>query len=118
MATKIYQLRDQHQGVLAAYSWTEPPTAEQLAPILAGLGGRVLVPGPRQANALAEEHLASPGGVHAGRGWCFVVETELHGPSDIVRTNDNRWVAGVADQAQVKAAAQPMMVGSGVGKVE
>ena len=111
MATKIYQLRDQHQGVLAAYSWSEPPTAEQLAPILASLGGRVLVPGPQHANAYTEEQLASPEGVHAGRGRGFVIKTELHGPGDVVT------LPATSEDGLNRTAAVPLIVGSGVGTV-
>ena len=97
--------------MLAAYSWLEPPTPEQLAPILAALGGRILVPSASHANAHTEEQIASKDGVHAGRGWCFIVETELHGPDEVVELPE----AGEAGPN--RTAAIPLMVGSGVGRV-
>lgn len=82
MATKIYQLQDQHLGVIQGHTWMSRPSAAQLAPIIAKLGQRDLVDDAQAANAHTAEQMATGPVTHAS-GWCFVVESTLYDEGEI-----------------------------------
>ncbi len=124
MPTTIYQLRDQHLGVLPGHVWVSEPSAAQLAPVLATLGNRDLVANAQEANEHTLRQLEA-GDVTHGHGWCFVVESTLYGDGE-------SHVAAVVDEDEVTAlerqlaeararkgvsGTSTLMTASGVGKV-
>lgn len=87
---KVYLVRHQKAGILTGHVFTEPPTLEQMAPLVA-----------------AAERL------HGKEGWARVHEAELYGPGEIPELPTRpEVVAGGAGEA-----AADLFRGSGSGTV-